>query len=300
MRKPLLMLAMFLPFSAFAQVLTVQQVEQVALPNGSEMVADISPDGNRLLLTTGTYHGLKSFDLTSGKTVELTNGSGSGYDARFAADGKTVVYRESTYSPNHLRETSLNTIDLTTGSKQVLQAPTRNLQGVRLSNNEATVVNNGKASAKSFNGVKVKALPTLSINNRQLMLTKGGKAKTFSPNGKQYSYIWPSLSPNGQNVLYYVCGVGAFVCDLNGKNIKSLGQLRAPKWYDDHIVVGMNDKDDGEVILSSSIIAVTLDGKRQALTDDSVIAQYPKPAQQAGKIAFTSPEGKAYIIHVSK
>ena len=46
------MLAMFLPFSAFAQVLTVQQVEQVALPNGSEMVADISPDGNRLLLTT--------------------------------------------------------------------------------------------------------------------------------------------------------------------------------------------------------------------------------------------------------
>ena len=40
MRKPLLMLAMFLPFSAFAQVLTVQQVEQVALPNGSEMVAD--------------------------------------------------------------------------------------------------------------------------------------------------------------------------------------------------------------------------------------------------------------------
>ena len=108
------------------------------------------------------------------------------------------------------------------------------------------------------------------------------------------------FSPDGQKVLYYVCGVGAFVCDLNGKNIKSLGTLRAPKWYDDNIVIGMNDQDNGEVVVSSAIVATTLDGTQQTLTDNSVIAQYPKPAPKAGKIAFTTPAGQAYIINVSK
>ena len=300
MRKPLFMLAVFLPLSAMAQVFNVQRVEQVPMPEGSEMVADISPDGTRLLLTTSTYHGLKSYDLLSGQMSVLANADGAGYDARFASGGKAVVYREATYTPHHLRMTSLKSVDLQTGNKTELQAPTRNLQGVRLSGENAMVVNKGKLYAKSLNGLKAQPLPVLSINNRQLMLTKGGKTSVFSPNGKQYSYIWPSLSPNGQKVLYYICGVGAFVCDLNGKNIKSLGLLRAPKWYDDNIVVGMNDKDDGEMVLSSSIIAVTLQGERQTLTGDSVIAQYPKPAAHAGKIAFTSPDGKAYIIHVSK
>lgn len=48
---------MFLPLSVMAQVFSVQSVEQVTLPDGCEMVADISPDGNRLLLTTGAHEG---------------------------------------------------------------------------------------------------------------------------------------------------------------------------------------------------------------------------------------------------
>ena len=294
------MLAMFLPLTAMAQVFSVQSVEQVPLPQGSEMVADISPDGSSLLLTTATNKGLKSYTLASGKTSVISDADGAGYGARFAADGSTVVYRETTTTPQHLRLTSLKSMNLGTGARLVLQDATRSLQGVRLDGSSATVVNKGKALARSLNGLKAKAQPVLSIDNRQLMLSTGGKAKVFSPNGRQYSYIWPSLSPNGQKVLYYVCGQGAFVCDLDGKNIKSLGVLRAPKWYDDNTVVGMNDTDDGEFVQSSEIVACTLDGARQTLTDASVVAQYPKPAAQAGKIAFTTPSGEAYIINLSK
>ena len=76
--------------------------------------------------------------------------------------------------------------------------------------------------------------------------------------------------------------------------------MRAPKWYDNNTVVGMNDEDDGTVVTASAIIATTLDGTTQTLTTNSVIAQFPKPAAQAGKIVFTTPEGKAYIINLSK
>lgn len=300
MRKPFITLALFLPLSVMAQVFNVQNVEQVTLPNGSEMVADISPDGNSLLLTTGNNRGLKSFNLTSGNTVVLSENEGAGYGACFTPSGDAVLFRETSYTRQHLRMTSLHSIDLNTQKKVELQAATRNLQGVRLTANGATVINKGKVRAKAINGKKAKAQPVLSINNQQLMLTANGKTKVFSPNGTEYSYIWPSISPDGQKALYYVCGVGAFVCDLNGQNVKSLGILRAPKWYDNNTVVGMNDEDDGTVVTASAIIATTLDGATQTLTTNAVIAQFPKPAAQAGKIVFTTPEGKAYIINVSK
>lgn len=144
MRKPLFMLAVFLPLSAMAQVFNVQRVEQVPMPEGSEMVADISPDGTRLLLTTSTYHGLKSYDISSGQSAVLANADGAGYDARFASGGKAVVYREASYTPHHLRMTSLKSIDLQTGNTTELQAPTRNLQGVRLSGGNAMNGEQGK------------------------------------------------------------------------------------------------------------------------------------------------------------
>ena len=61
----------------------------------------------------------------------------------------------------------------------------------------------------------------------------------------------------------------------------------------------MNDKDNGEVVTSSSIVAVTLDGTRQTLTDSSVIAMYPYASLNGEKIAFTTSNGEAYIININ-
>ena len=58
----------------------------------------------------------------------------------------------------------------------------------------------------------------------------------------------------------------------------------------------MMDKDDGEFIFASTIVAATLDGASQVLTDDATIAMYPHAT--AGKIAFSTPAGEAYIINV--
>ena len=89
MRKPFITLALFLPLSVIAQVFNVQSVEQVTLPSGSEMVADISPDGNSLLLTTGNNRGLKSYNLTSGSTIVLSENEGAGYGACYATGKST-------------------------------------------------------------------------------------------------------------------------------------------------------------------------------------------------------------------
>ena len=156
-------------------------------------------------------------------------------------------------------------------------------------------------AAKGFEGkVSAKNAVVLSINNRQLMISRNGKTSNLSPNGKDKSYLWPSLSPDGTKILYYVGAEGAFVCNLDGSHVKPLGMMRAPQWWDDSTVVGMYDQDDGEFVYASRIVATNLKGDKQTLTPDSLIAMYPKVSAQTGKIAFSTPEGKAYIINVTK
>lgn len=294
-------MALCLPIAVSAQVLSVKSVEKVPIPvDADNAVAAISPGGDYILLTTSTHRGLKKFDLATGETTTLTEAEGAGYGATVTADGKTIVYRETSFTPQHLKMTALKSISTVTGAKRELAPAQRMLQGYRLDGNAAAVISKGKMRVRSLNGAKIVATPpTLSLTqNHQMQLTRHGKTTLLAPNGKNVRYIWPSLSPDGTKVLYYVSGVGCFVCDLNGNNVKPMGQLRAAKWYDNTTIVGMNDQDNGEYVTSSSIIAKTLSGAEQKLTSDEIIAQYPQVSPSSRKIAFETPAGEAYIINL--
>ena len=302
MRKVLLAFAATLTVGGWAQVFNVASLVPVALPPdvGSKVVA-ISGQGDFLLLTADDNSGLTKLDLSTGKAQNITRAAGAGYDARVSPDGKRVVYRENSFTSGHLRMGSLRSINLGSGQSRELVAPTRNLQGVGINNQAALPVTRGQVTAKGFEGkVSDKSGVVLSINNRQLMISRNGKTRNLSPNGKDKSYLWPSLSPDGTKILYYVGAEGAFVCNLDGSNVKPLGMMRAPQWWDDSTVVGMYDQDDGEFVYASRIVATNLKGDKQSLTPDSLIAMYPKVSAQAGKIAFSTPDGKAYIINVTK
>ena len=302
MRKVALAFAAALTVGCWAQVFNVASLVPVELPSdvGSKVVA-ISGQGDFLLLTTDNNSGLTKLDLNTGKAQNITQAAGAGYDARVSPDGKRVVYRENLFTPGHLRMVSLRSINLESGQHKELVAPTRSLQGVALNNQAALPVTRGQVAAKGFEGkVSAKNAVVLSINNRQLMISRNGKTSNLSPNGKDKSYLWPSLSPDGTKILYYVGAEGAFVCNLDGSNVKPLGMMRAPQWWDDSTVVGMYDQDDGEFVYASRIVATNLKGDKQTLTPDSLIAMYPKVSAQTGKIAFSTPDGKAYIINVTK
>ena len=301
MKHLLLTMALCLPIAVSAQVLSVKSVEKVPIPvDADNAVAAISPGGDYILLTTSTHRGLKKFDLATGETTTLTEAEGAGYGTTVTADGKTIVYRETSFTPQHLKMTALKSISTVTGAKRELAPAQRMLQGYRLDGNAAAVISKGKMWVRSLNGAKIVATPpTLSLTqNHQMQLTRNGRTTLLAPNGKNVRYIWPSLSPDGTKVLYYVSGVGCFVCDLNGNNVKPMGQLRAAKWYDNTTIVGMNDQDNGEYVTSSSIIAKTLSGAEQKLTSDEIIAQYPQVSPSSRKIAFETPAGEAYIINL--
>ena len=297
MRKVLFALALGFSMSSMAQVLEVTSIDKVNLPDRAA-VAAISPQGDYLLLTSATNQGLIKYDLTTNESRVLSTASSAGHNVKISPDGQTVVYRESTFNNKHLRQSSLKSVNLTTGATQELVKPTRDLQGYSVDATSAAAVNKGKYSSKAIGAAKAQKVPVLSIDKGQLMITINGKTRQLSPNGTQFSYMWPSLSPDGTKVLFYQAAHGAYVCDLDGSNVRKVGQMRAPVWYDNNTIVGMMDKDDGEFIYASTIVAATLDGATQVLTDDATIAMYPHAT--AGKIAFSTPAGEAYIINVKK
>ena len=297
MRKLLFAMALGFSVSAMAQVLNVTSIEQVTLPERAS-VAAISPQGDYLLLTNAVNQGLTKLDLTTHQCQVLSTAPSAGHNVKISPDGQTVVYRESSFNKKHLRMSSLKSVNLSTGATQVLVKPTRDLQGYAVDATSAGVVNKGKFSKKAIGNAKAQNVPVLSIDKGQLMITVNGKTRKLSPNGDQYSYMWASLSPDGTKVLYYQAAHGTYVCDLDGSNVRKVGKMRAPVWYDDQTIVGMIDLDDGEFIYASTIVAATLDGTTQTLTGDATIAMYPHAAD--GKIAFSTPAGEAYIINVTK
>lgn len=299
MKKVLLTLAVFMSATSFAQVFEVASIKKVSLPKKSLVtVAGISPKGDYILLTDDKLVGLVKHDLTSGQNEVISTGLSAGYGPKISKDGKSILYREDQYV-NRLRYSDVKQFNLTTGKKTSLIKATRNLQGLNFHGKTAAVVNNGAVLAKSSTGAVVSvSTPVVSINNRQLMITKGGVTSVLSPNGTQHSYIWPSVSPDGTKVCYYVCGVGCFVCDINGNNVKNLGVLRAAQWYDDNTVVGMQNKSDEYTVVESKIVAKTLDGKTQTLTDGSTVAMYPYASKDAKKIVYSTWDGEAYLINI--
>ena len=297
MRKLLFALTLGFSMSAMGQVLTVTSIEKVNLPEQAS-VAAISPQGDYLLLTSATNQGLTKFDLTSGQTTTLSTAASAGHNVKISPDGQTVVFREGSFNSKHLRMSSLKSVNLSTGASQVLVKPTRDLQGYAVDATSVGAVNKGKFSKKAVGAAKAQNLPVLSIDKGRLMITVNGKTRDISPNGTQFSYMWASLSPDGTKVLYYQAAHGAYVCDLDGGNVRKVGKMRAPVWYDDNTIVGMMDLDDGEFIYASTIVAATLDGTTQVLTGDETVAMYPHAT--AGKIVFSTPAGEAYMINVTK
>ena len=262
-------MALVIPMMASAQLLEVESIERVA------KVAAFTPTGDYLLLTNTSNQGLQRMNLATQKVTRITSADGAGYNVKIAQDGKQIVYRKVTLDVAKSRVSNIVRHSFDGGHVKWWLRGQHSLESMTV-----------EAERPSF-----------SVKDRQLMMTVNGETTVFSPNGQQHSYHWASLSPNGKKVSYYISEVGCFVCDIDGKNIQFIGHnCLAPVWYNDNIIVGCDAKDNGEVVLESVIVAYSLDGKKQVLTNGDQIAVFPQAAN--GKIAYSTSEGEIYIMNV--
>lgn len=281
-----------------AQLVEVTSIDRVALPEGvAGEIATVSPDGTYAVIGQMGASTLYKVDLTSGAATLLTS-NGMPIDVAISPDSRNIVFRTHKFE-NRLRYTGLSYVSADgTQAEQELVKPSRTLNGgLAVSVAGITAVEGGKARTKSFAGAKAKSMPVASINYGHLDVTVGGRTTTIDPQGRG-SYLWPSVSPDGTKVVYTLSGQGTYVCNLDGSDVKALGRLSAPRWMGNDIVIGMNDRDNGQQYTASTVVAVSLDGTRQTISDPDHIALFPSASADARKVVYATADGSLFVVNL--
>lgn len=228
-----------------------------------------------LLLVCPLLAGAQTVEVKSLQKVDLPQPA---FHPVLVGDGSKLLTTAADYS-------GLQEVDLATGEVSVISKESKAGYNLQSSKDK-------KIRAK----VQSAPLYAVSENLKISVYGKDGK-RVLTPNGEDFRYIWPSVSPDGTKLLYTVSGVGTFVCGIDGSDPVTLGILRAPEWVDNEWVVGMNNVSTSRIV-KSSVDVVKADGSyRQTLTPESIVATYPSAA--AGKVAFCTEDGDVYVMEIS-
>lgn len=251
-----------------AQKIEVKEPQLIKEVGREACYPKFTPDGKTILLTASNYTGLRTFNLQTKKVKQLTSALGAGYNTVVSDDSKTVYYRK--IDPND--------------------------------DNGSCADFYSKISRKFLNSRPTsKPLIFVYTDDLKIVVENKGEKSILTPNGADEYYIWAQLSPDKTKIVYTASTQGkTYICDLSGNIIAGLGKLNAPQWLNNNWVIGMDDKDNGYVVVNSVIVAVTADGKiRQNLTQPfGKIAMYPAASPTGDKIAFSTLDDELYIMNV--
>lgn len=296
--KKILLLFVLLGQITMAQHVIVQSVTLLKnTENGGFYYSKFSSANDYLLATSDNYVGLKLYSFSDNSIKTITQDPGAGYGVQTSADGNTIVYKKNEFVKN-LKNTSLVSYSKASGKKVQLVAPTREPVTAKFAANKPQYVKGKMLVAKNI--TTVESTPIICIEDQKMVIYSSNIRQVLTPNGQNASYIWPSISPDRKNIAYTVAGKGTFVCKIDGYNPVSLGKLNAPVWLNNQWLVGMDDKDDGERIISSTIVVLSISGKvRQTLaTPAHKMAMYPSASTDGSRIAFNTEKGELYLLNV--
>lgn len=256
-------------------------------------------DGSMLAFSSPSYKGLEVYRFSDKSTVKVSEEEGTGLDPIFSSDNKKIFYKKINYDTK-LRKESVKSYSFANRKEEQIVQPRRNVKHPQVLQNEVAVIADNQM-IKSANVNKDASVSNyVWSDGRNLNIYRNDKTEALNPVEGANGYIWASLSPNNKMILFTAVGRGTFVCNLEGKVIASLGYLNAPVWYNDELVIGMRDKDDGEVVTESSIVMKSIKGKNEKVISPSgMIALYPTVAPSVGKIAYNTDKGDIYIAELS-
>lgn len=271
----------------------------VPIPQGAYSPL-ISPAGDYILVTSAEMKGLQKYDFSTASLSTVTTDEGAGYNAKISNDGGLIVYRQSEIK-DRLRYVTVKSVDAATGKTQTVVERSRGVTAFAAADGMAAALERGKLRTRKVSGKKTEMPAIASVDEGNLMLTVDGKTRKFNPKGDT-RYLWVSVSPDGKKVLFAVPenGITAYTVGIDGDGLARLGRISAPKWMGNDYVVGMDDKDNGETITESRIVAVRADGRDYtALTDGSRICLYPSATLDASRIVYNTADGEIRMMNIT-
>ena len=292
---------LFVGISFTIQAQTISVLKQYDIvPETKAFYPIFNRTGDKLLYTSDSYNGLWMYDFKKNNVTEISDQPGAGYEPTFDNENSSIFYRKTSYIQNRKFD-AIESFNLSNSKRTLMLSPKRDVKQAKNYHNGFLVTAERKLIKSTF-GKTTKSFPVY-VNNQDLKiyLYKNNQFTILNPlNQPDSKYLWVSISPDEKMILFTAAGKGAFICDLEGKIISTLGYLNAPVWYNNKFVVGMQDKDDGHVVTNSKVVMISVNGKTKTVISESTeIAMYPTASGEASKIAYNTLEGKLRIAEIS-
>lgn len=281
--------------SALAQIKTVS-IEQLQLPKTETWSHPVfSPSGREIFVTNAEYNGIWEYSLETKLLKVITRDRRSGYNFSISPDGKKIAYRRTLLEGDHRTRVQESVeLDLGSSSETSLQRGNSVSTPVYADRQILTIE---KLNTKGTSNVHSSTPHIVGIEDTKIILVLNGEKKIFDPLNGQY--IWPALSPLKDKIVAVEMDNGAFICTLDGIGLIKLGKINAPQWEKSgEWIIGMDDRDDGHSVVSSDIIAKSIDGATTVNLTSSIteIAMYPSCSSMENKIVFNTYDGKVFVL----
>jgi Tol biopolymer transport system component len=301
--KKVILILFLITTPIISQKITVINNNPVSsLTEGKFYYPQIHPDGTSIIFSSENRKGLWFKNLNGGKILMITDALGAGYEPGFSSSNE-LIFRHDKFISGR-RVSSLASYNLISKKSSYLENSIRDLKICRsesglvssfLKDSNLPVAIN-KNTLQKGNSIVM----TAYAQNSSLIVVEGGARKTIQPFGTGH-YLWPSISPNREMLLFTYAGKGAYVTDLNGTIIKKLGYANYPSFSPDgNWVLFMKDIDDGVEVISSNIHIVNIkSGKYFNLTtEQDHIAMYPRWGISSSEIYYNTYDGQIRKIEL--
>ncbi|MGL4332173.1 MAG: hypothetical protein ACRCSR_05175 [Bacteroidales bacterium] len=280
---------------------TLLQAQSVKVTNKSELKLSgaypvLSQQGDALLISSSNYKGLNYYDLKSNSHFIVTEDQGAGYNP--IINNGQVLFQSNQFE-NGRKFNAIKAFDIQNRVTSEILPYSRESRQLSSFDGKVQLTSDSKP---------MKAIRNFTVSQRsvitkdgKIILINGNEQKELNPvKEARNGYLWVSLSPKGDKILFTAAGLNTYIMDLNGKIVSDLGRVEAPEWYNENWIVGMLTKDDGHTITASDIRMVSSDGKEVIrISDTTEIAMYPSAAGQAGKVAYATADGKVFVLDLT-
>ncbi|MGN0224145.1 MAG: TolB family protein [Muribaculaceae bacterium] len=238
----------------------------------------LSPDGATVLYSTVDHQGLKALDRSTGRVTVIDEAASAGFAPVFSTDGRTVIYRTAT-TVDGLLYRDVRSFSLTDERHSQLAQPSRNTLDLNTFANK----------------------PTYAVATyRTIRVVRNGAAQELSPLADAHSYLWASLSPDGQQLAFVEPFSGVYVANADGTDARCvLPKGDYVSWAGEHTLVAVVSHDDGYVVTDSRLVSVNIaTGITTDLTDASMMVGEASAAP-CGVVVFSDLNGQMYILNLN-
>lgn len=238
----------------------------------------LSPDGSVLLYSSVDHTGLKALDMTTGEVIVIDEDASAGFAPVFSQDGSTVYYRTATMVDGLLYR-DVRSYDFRTAATAQLQQPSR----------------------KSVNLYRQGNATYAYAEYKYIIVSLNGEETQISPLPEAHSYLWASLSPQGDRLAFDEPFSGVYVAKSDGSEAqKVLPKGDFVSWAGEQTLIAVVSHDDGYVILDSTIVAIDIaSGEVTALTDENMLVS-EATACPSGLVVFSDINGNMYTLQLDK